>query len=268
MVPISIAYFYNFGHYINAVLLLRLDTPVDQRGPILFPALNAIQTFIADQTAQHLLPRAMELAKVIHPVISTWANQKGIPHELPILHAHIQAFSMALAEELQRGHYYRLIDKGNLSIDHLVEGASKGYPSSVVTLLDDHIKREINEASRCLACSLSTASGFHILRSVEIAIKAYVHAATGSLPPINRRNWGEYIELLKNAGASSDVIDVLRILKTKRNPLMHPRDTLDEPEAIDILCLCQTVTGALVKDIASRNLEVKFSASLALLPTI
>jgi hypothetical protein len=109
---------------------------------------------------------------------------------------------------------------------------------------------------------------FHIIRSVEIGVKAYVHAAIGTLPPMTKRNLGEYISQLKTANAPINLIDLVAILKTKRNPLMHPQERLDEPQAIDIFCICQAVTATLIDAVKSKQLDAAFGASLALLPTL
>jgi hypothetical protein len=134
--------------------------------------------------------------------------------------------------------------------------------------LDDFVRNDIDRPGRCLAFELPTSCGFHILRAVETCAKAYVHAATGKLPPIKNRNWGEYIEQLKNAGAHVDVTDLLRILKAKRNPLMHPYDNLDVDEAISLLCICQGGIDTIAEDLRRRSLAVSFKESLKLLPTL
>lgn len=159
-------------------------------------------------------------------------------------------------------------EKGNLSVRRLVEGASQGYPQSTLEMIDKFVTGEINQASKCLAFELPTACGFHILRAVETCIKAYLHAATGALPPMTNRNWGEYIQRLQQAGAHADVIDVLRVLKTKRNPLMHPTDNLDVDMAISLLCLCQAGIEAVISDVHRHNLEIQFMESLAAMPTL
>jgi hypothetical protein len=82
------------------------------------------------------------------------------------------------------------------------------------------------------------------------------------LPPIQRRNWGKYIEELERVGASSKVIDLLKILKARRNPLMHPQDSLEVEEAIGLIAICQSVTETLISDIQRRGLDSKFSAAL------
>jgi hypothetical protein len=180
----------------------------------------------------------------------------------------LSRFQAALSEEIRQLPFYFVSPRGSLSIDHLVDGASVGYRTATLGLLDDFIRQEIDEAGRSLAFERATACGFHILRSVEIAIKGYLHAATGSLPKMNKRNWSEYITQLEAAGASADLIDLFRLLKAKRNPLMHPQDNLDIDEAINLFCISRAVTDALIDDIIAKKLETSFTASLAALPMI
>lgn len=180
----------------------------------------------------------------------------------------IDTFQIALSEELKLLPLFSVEEKGNLSLDRLVDSASTGYAASAHTLMDEFMKQEIDEAGRCLAFARATASGFHALRAVEIGLKAYVLAATGSLPKLNNRNWGEYITQMSNAGASADLIEFLKILKSKRNPLMHPKDKLEEEDAIGIFCICQNAIETLIAEVRSRNLDVKFTNALTALPTI
>ena len=39
-----------------------------------------------------------------------------------------------------------------------------------------------------------------------------------------------------------------------RNPLMHPEDTLEVPDAISLFCLCQSAIEALVKEMKAKGL--------------
>jgi|GEM_PF-2519751 len=268
MYKTSPGYFYQLGYEVNSVSWMRADSPQDLREEFVTRTRLALEAFVNNQGAWEMLPRSVEAAKTLLLYLKVWVFEPHRLENLPALKQHVQSFSTIFIEDVERTHHYTLTEKGNLSLDRLVSGASSGYPPDVLKCLDVHITREIDEAGRSLACTLYTASGFHIFRSVEIVVKGYVHAATGSLPPLNRRNWGEYISQLTTAGAAPEVIDTLKILKTKRNPLMHPQDTLDEPEAIDVFCLCQASTGSLIRDITRRNLDAKFTASLGLLPTL
>jgi hypothetical protein len=251
------------------MLFLRQDSSLDQRVTMLARAVGALEEFITEDIIKTLFPRSRELAEPLLAQLRAWLQSEQHPLALlPNLLQSVQFFSTIVMEEMDRTHVYTVIDKGNLSVDKLVEGASKGYPPEVLALLDKWMCDEINDSGRCMAFTLYTACGFHILRAVEIGIKGYVHAATGTLPPTNRRNWGEYINLLNNAGAGSDLVDLLRILKAKRNPLMHPQEKLEEAEAVDLFCICQAVIGSLVADVKRRSLDTQFSSSLKILPTL
>jgi hypothetical protein len=115
---------------------------------------------------------------------------------------------------------------------------------------------------------LPTSCRFHILRAVEIGIKGYLHAKTGSLPKLNQRNWGEYIHQLEQANADPDLIDVLRVLKTKITPLMHLQDSLQISEAVSLFCFCQAGIETLIANVRTDSLEIKFKESLKALQTI
>lgn len=257
---IRLPYFYHLSHYLGGLAFLRQDTPIEQRGTMVWPAVNALQELHADQEIGLKFPRLKQVADWLFPSVQALAEGKLTPSGVDLLQQQLTAATVAINEELERVYAYRLSDKGGLSVQGLVEGASSGFPADVLQYLDETVIFEIDEAGRCLACALYTACGFHIFRSVDIVIKAYVHAETGTLP--KQRNWGEYISQLKQANASSTVTDMLHILKGKRNPLMHPQDTLDEADAVDIFCLCRAAIGTLISDTLSRRMEDKFVASL------
>jgi hypothetical protein len=119
-----------------------------------------------------------------------------------------------------------------------------------------------------LAFELPTSCGFHILRAVETCLKAFCYAKTGKLPPIQNRNWSQYIVYLENDKVHSDIIDILRMLKTKRNPLMHPTDNLEIDEAISLVCICQSGMEVIIDDVRRQSLEIKFKEALKLMPTL
>jgi len=217
-----------------------------------------------NESAKKLIDLCVEFAKNAK---ANWEEPLNIYYTSQVKEA-IIAFQFAISEELRQLPTYIATEKGILSIDKLVDGASKGYSKRTISLLDDFTCFEIDEAGRCLAFGLFTACGFHILRSLEVAIKGYIFAAKGSLPPLNRRNWGEYIAQLMDIGASSELIDCISIIKSKSNPLMHPQDKLDLDEAIDIFNLCNSTMNELIKDVFNKNLELKFKDAVLILPTL
>ncbi len=166
----------------------------------------------------------------------------------------IANFQGALSEEVRQIPLFFVDAEGNLSTDKLLKGAHDGYPSHVKTILTQLCKDEIDEAGRCLVFERATASGFHILRSVEIVVKQYLAMIPGfTIPPLNR-NWGEYIKLLSSNGADTKVTDHLQRIKDNyRNPLMHPEDTLELHEAASLFAVCQSMTESIVADMKKRG---------------
>jgi hypothetical protein len=145
---------------------------------------------------------------------------------------------------------------GNLSWQRLLIGAHQGYPDFVVKQLAPLCLEEIDEAGKCIVYERPTASGFHILRSVEITIKQYLVKIPGFvMPSVTRQSWGTYINCLEDNGASKEVVGTLRFIKDNhRNPLMHPEDTLTVHDAVSLFSVSQSMTETLVGDMKARNL--------------
>jgi hypothetical protein len=261
------SFYWVISQFIQPIQAIRDDTSEEMKIEIVTRCKVGLEMFLRE-SPEEFLPRSAEKAKAFLQIIDRWTMSKGTGFDSKLLPKTLHGFSVSLQDELDRLPAFTVTQKGNLSIHSLVRGASNGYPKGVLELIDEFIANEINYSGKCLAFELPTSCGFHILRAVEIGIKAYVHAATGSLPRLNQRNWGEYIRILENAGANTDLIDVLKVLKTKRNPLMHPQDNLEIDEAISLFCICQAGMEALIADVRRRSLETKFKDSLRMLPTL
>lgn len=175
---------------------------------------------------------------------------------LAVLKEGIRKFETLFDDEIQKAPIFWLERIGNLSTDSLLDGAHKGYAAEVSSVLTQACKDEIDEGGKCLAYERATASGFHLLRSVEIAVRHYLLSIPNFvMPPLNRQNWGEYVKLLKDNKAAKVVIDTLQNIKDNyRNPLMHPEDTLQLTEAISLFCVCQSMIETLAGDMKARGL--------------
>ncbi len=268
------SYYWVVARFIQHLSMISDELPRNVQMELVGRARHGVEMFLRTEPLSSFLPRSTEKAQAFLQILNSWwsifANQTpmGSAGDFATLRRVLEGFSVSLQDELDRLATFTVTEKGNLDIHRLVEGASRGYPPSVLELTDDFMVKEIDYAGRCLAFELPTSSGFHILRAVEIGIKGYLHAKTGSLPKMNQRNWGEYIRQLELANADSDLIDVLKVLKTKRNPLMHPQDSLDIPDAIGLVCICQAGIETLVVNVRKDSLEAKFKASLKALPTL
>jgi hypothetical protein len=268
------SYFWVVGRFIQPISLIAEDLPLSTQMEMVAKAKQGVEMILRAEHIDELLPRTTGKAKPFLAILDGWVRvlmgqeQSGSYGDYATLRRTVEGFSVSLQDELDRIPMFTVIAKGNLDPHRLCEGASTGYRKTTLELLDTFITDEIDEAGKCLAFELPTSCGFHILRAVETGMKAYLYAATGKLPPMTNRNWGEYITRLTNANAHADLIDVLRVLKAKRNPLMHPTDNLDVDEAIGLLCICQSAIDDVIDDVRRRSLEIKFKEALEKMPNL
>lgn len=274
MVESNPSFFWIIGRFLHPLSAITEDMSLDVKIDLITRAKMGLVTFLSQEIHSTFLPRSTEKAKAFQLVVDGWMlvlSGKAAPGswgDCATIKKTVEGFTVSLQDELDRLATFTVTEKGNLDIHKLVKGASSGYPPSVLELTDDFMMKEIDYSGKCLAFELPTSCGFHILRAVEIGIKGYLHAKTGSLPRISQRNWGEYIRLLEDAAADPDLIGVLRVLKTKRNPLMHPQDSLEVAEAVSLFCFCQAGIETLIANVRKDSLEIKFKASLKVLPTL
>jgi hypothetical protein len=277
---LNVFYFYRLGTYVH-------DLKITEAGIIATPEIvglmvhgaDALKEFYEslDDEDQIRFHSSIQTAKTVESLVRDYirqvtdASKPGAPpmaftaETEDATKSAVRRFETILNKELNDLPVFCVAEKGNYSLPQLIKGASGGYAAHAQRLMDSFMKREIDAGGKCLAFSLPTASGFHTLRAVEIGIKGLLVAMTGSLPKLSNRNWGEYILQLTNAKAPSDLVDLLRILKTKRNPLMHPQDELEPEDAIGIFCICQNVIETITRDVSAKNLDQKFTEALALL---
>lgn len=268
------SFFFFVARFIMPARKLREEMSDDLKMDLITSAHHGFDMLLQQEPLKAILPRSIEKARGVQSIAKSWRD--GYAYGTQDECGHIEALAKAIDEfatsfqdELDRIPIFTVTPKGNLDIRRLVKNYGEGWPKSTVELLNEFVMGDINHSGRCLAFDLPTSAGFHILRAVETCAKAYVYAATGKLPGVKNRNWGEYIERLKQeANAHDDVIALLRILKSKRNPLMHPYDNLDMDEAIALLCLAQAGIDAIIDDLHRKSLEVKFKEALKALPTL
>jgi len=217
----------------------------------------ALCMFCGDVVDKHLPVSKRRAEALMEDIDAVTFNKQlnGMPNLVTIQNA-IRKFELMLDEELNAAPIFCLEHVGNLSTQRLLEGAHRGYAPEVTQALEQVCKDEIDESGKCLAFERATASAFHILRAVELTVRQYLLSIPNfHMPPLNRQNWGEYIKLLKDNGAAKVALDALQNLKDNyRNPLMHPNDSLQLPEAVNLFCLCQGMIETLVGDMKTRRL--------------
>jgi hypothetical protein len=139
----------------------------------------------------------------------------------------------------------------------LVSRASDKIHVSIRPYVSAEATQEIDEAGRCFAIDSYTACGFHALRGLEIVMEDYYEVIKKRKPKFH--GWYDYVKAFRTLANTrgkrqskypslkvSAMID--RIREFDRNPLMHPRDTLDEPGADTVFNISIATITEMAKD--------------------
>ncbi len=204
--------------------------------------------------------KAREIVTILDPLVSaiqSGASVSMTPEEWGHLLHEIEEFERDLQKESGRLYITCVENQRLLTPYVLIEKIETAVAPKTWQYMSRMARREMEESGRCLAFERHTASGFHILRCVEIIVREYVLAVTGSLPV--RRDLGHYIETLKQNGAAEEVTDILNnVRRNDRNPLMHPEDFLRMDDAISLFNLCLTALDRLIGDMEKRGFAKAF----------
>lgn len=161
-------------------------------------------------------------------------------------------FEIVLANELPGLATYSVSPKGIFSTDELITNSEMQIPESYRSALTEKAKEDIQQAGKCLAFELPTASAFHMWRSVESVMDSYHDALTGkSFTDAGvARNWGVYIKALETAKAEKKITVFLdHIREEYRNPISHPNEILELDEAFGLFGPAISVVSQMLKEI-------------------
>jgi hypothetical protein len=161
-------------------------------------------------------------------------------------------FETVLANELPGLATYVVSQKGIYSTDELISQAEMHIPEKYRSVLNDKAIEDVQQAGKCLAFEVSTASAFHMWRAVESVMNSYYQALTGkTFAEANVvRNWGKYIEALEKANAEKRITKFLdHIREEYRNPINHPDETLDLDEAFGLFGAALSAITAITRAI-------------------
>jgi len=148
-------------------------------------------------------------------------------------------FETVLAEELAISDTYSITQKGAYSTTELIANAEVVFPLEVRRKLPPRAVQDIREAGKCLAFETPTAAAFHIVRAIESVILVYYSKVMGE-PPSNRmRNWGVYVNKMRDSGnADVKILDFfIHIKDNYRNPVSHPEAVLTVDEVLVLLAV-------------------------------
>lgn len=177
-------------------------------------------------------------------------------------------FETVLANELPGLATYSVSPKGIFSTDDLIANAELHIPEKYRPALSEKAKADIQQAGKCLAFELPTASAFHIWRGVESIMDSYHDALTTKsfFDAGVTRNWGAYIKALEAAKAEKKITVFLdHIREEYRNPISHPNEMLELDEAFALFGPALSVIGQMLKEILEIREQRQKAAETAAL---
>ena len=258
MVEVGVFSFYWMAGTVYPLESLTPGMPLIMAAQKFAVARLGIEAFPSE--AARLFPRTFEKAQELRGFINETfferqplmvTGQTLTQYEADHFKALIASLAISLKDESGHAYILGVENQRCLSSYTLVERIEDCFSKDSWEVMDKTAKREFEESGKCLALERYTAAGFHALRGVECVIRQYLEKLTGAqLPKDRKRDWGFYIQTLKDSGADGNLIAVLDNIRTlDRNPLMHPEDWLNIDEAIGIFNISQTAIVRLVAGI-------------------
>jgi hypothetical protein len=255
MVEVNVYWFYWLSMSIYPLHTVQEGAPFSMVGGSLGLARVALESFQGDESARafpRTLAKVNEIITCINgmiPAVPPLPNDRAItPYEAANLRNGVNALTSTLRDEATHNYILCVEDQRCFSSYALVEKIETCFAKDSWRVIEKAAKREFEEAGKCLAIERYTGSGFHALRGVECVIRQCIVEMTGALP--RKRDWGHYVEVLKQNGADPGCTSVLDNIRTlERNPLMHPEDWLEIDDAIAIFNISHTAINRLVADI-------------------
>ena len=224
---------------------------------VLFPAAQAVRKFMEEQFAP--LPMCVDSTmQLVDALAKIWPNHDAGTHvitevEVQELRAACMSFDTALSIQLDHIDTYRVMPKGVFDTRLLIENPGLCFEQTWDKLFP-LAKTDWISASKCLAFDLPTACGFHAIRALEAQSVEFLKLMLQRLRAQEglRALCPNFLRGNEVKKESTDLIDYLR--SNHRNPLMHPEDTLDVPEALAIFDLTKSAIIYLIKEAQARGL--------------
>ena len=220
--------------------------------PILFPTLNAL--------LEHCIPEKLNLplsAACIEEVTADLNVIKNQPLGSEMVFPKISEIEGQMRRELKATYYIALTSDEAKYLQNLYpfsEGVMGQFPDADYDIL---------EASKSFALSRYTATVFHCMRTMEVALTSI--AQPFEIPIENNPSWFAILDKIKKAlnvkhntkddewqrrePKYKDVFVTLTAVKDAwRNPTMHVKNKYDQREALDIY----NAVGAFMRNLATN----------------
>lgn len=170
-------------------------------------------------------------------------------------------FETVLSNEMPGLATYYVSTKGIYSTDDLISHADLQIPESLRPLIEGKAVEDIQQAGKCLAYEVSTASAFHMWRAVETVMCTYFKHLSGgdSFEAAGvQRNWAAYIKALNDKGADTRITIFLDHIRGEyRNPQNHPSETVDLEEAFTLFGVATSAITQMAKAMKPEEAAVE-----------
>jgi hypothetical protein len=169
-----------------------------------------------------------------------------------VLIIHAKEFETVLLADLEKLNVYYPERKGIFDTRLLVSEAESAFSKNILNKLDKQAIQEINAFGKCIAFDNYTASGFHILRALEVVLHDLWVKECNHKPEELLGSWAAYLSDIYNlcqtnklSKKESDEIKKLYYLLQQikyqdRNNIMHPEITLNEDDALSLFDTVKT----------------------------
>ncbi|UYO00787.1 MAG: hypothetical protein KIT02_06150 [Devosia sp.] len=245
-------------------------------GHMYFSAMDVrskIESFIADDngfyTCKHAAGDLLETAKTwlekVTPegkFISENFDKDHQSWEFSDFVRRIDSFKNVFDAECREVDVYSVGQIGIYKTSALVSDGASVIPIEVRAHMSQVAVDEFRNAGKCLAFDLPSACGFHALRGMELVMDDYLRSF--QVVTDTFKTWNDYIQaaekLIRDGNESGKkpsprvtaMLDRMRTLD--RNPLMHPRDTLDEVAADQLFKLSAVTVVEMIREMRSGQL--------------
>ena len=254
--------------------LQHLSALPPKGGPVieLFEPLYNARTAVGQMLDQPgaLPPSSRRLATTILKTIDDFAAERR-GEQFAILNKNVDSaqiarvkktvsdFETVLANESADLEVFIVAAKGIYSTTSLIENAEESIRCTLSHdsqfRVPDQVYKDFNQAGRCLAFEVPTASGFHSARAVEAIVKVYWAAVTQKsvlLAPM----MNNCIDEMKKRNENPRVLELLNhVRELHRNTIMHPETFLTMNEALRLFDIAKSAISAVAERIEELSGE-------------
>ncbi|WP_157505690.1 hypothetical protein [Geminicoccus roseus] len=180
--------------------------------------------------------------------------------QIPGIQDAARNFEAVFKAELENQAIFQISPVSIYDTEAMVERASCSLAPEILKLTPPTVRFEIDQAGKCLAFGLYTATGFHVCRAIELAMHEYYRFYSGGSERL--KTWGAYLSNLHRLSNEADeeksphkstVVLLEQIKDASRNPIIHPRVNVTQTDALYLFDIGKATISRMVYDLAEKH---------------